>query len=311
MKYQLQIPGKTFCFGEYAALVGGSALLITTQPGFNMEFETTTEPQACPFHPLSPAGRYYENNKDFCSSWKVTFKDNYQGRGGFGASTAQFIGLSYFKRQTEAPETAISRGSFYKSIWQDYQDVNKQLNPEHVTAQLPSGYDLWAQLIGSVATVKRLTTESEMQFHHQRLDWPFPELEFFIVPTGFKVATHDHLGQLNPELLKGLSQLSDKMMVSVYTKDSYGFIEGLRTWNERLKGLNLVHAHTLDLLETLSQQSQIVFAKGCGALGADILFIAFKRGDQAHVKSILSEMNLNEAYDCKDIWDQETRVQLC
>jgi len=312
LKYHLQIPGKTFCFGEYAALVGGSAFLITTKPGFEIEFEASTEKQSCPFHPQSPAGTYYENNKEFFSSWQVTFKDHYQGRGGFGASTAQFIGLSYFKRQTEAYDATISQSSFYKSIWQDYQDVNKQLNPNLLPVQLPSGYDLWAQLIGSVSTLKRISTnDGDVQFNHQRMVWPFSELEFFIVPTGFKVATHEHLGTLNPDSLKGLSQLSDKMMVSLHDKDSDGFTEGLRLWNQRLKSLELVHPHTLDLLGKLAQFSEIVFAKGCGALGADILFVAYKRGNQQRVKSILAELNLNEVYDQSDLWEQEVRVQLC
>lgn len=310
MKYHLQIPGKTFCFGEYAALVGGSAMLITTKPGFEVEFEASTEPHECPFHPQSPAGLYYKKNQDFYSSWKVNFKDNYKGRGGFGASTAQFIGLSFFKRQTDAPETTISQSSFYKSIWQDYQDVNKELNPDISDAQLPSGYDLWSQLVGSVTTVKRFTTENDVQFNYQRMVWPFDGLDFLIVPTGFKVATHEHLGKLNTDSLKGLAQLSDKMIVSLQAKDHTGFLEELHTWNNRLKGLDLVHPHTLEILNALNKHSEIAFAKGCGALGADILFVAFMRGEQARVRLILSEMNLNEAYDRSDLWHQEVRVQL-
>lgn len=311
MKYHLQIPGKTFCFGEYAALVGGAAFLITTKPGFEVEFEATNEPQTCPFHPLSPAGRYYGNNENFFSSWKISFRDGYQGRGGFGASTAQFIGLAFFKRQTEAPDSMISQSLFYKSIWKEYQDVNKQLKPDLLSAQLPSGYDLWAQLIGSVSTIKRINNEGDSEFNHQRMMWPFPDLDFLIVPTGFKVATHDHLSELNPESLKSLSQVSDKMMASLHTKDSDGFIEGLRVWRERLSSLALIHPHTIDLLKKIDSYTQIAYAKGCGALGADILFVAFKQGERTAVRTILNEMNLNEVYDRHDLWDQDIRVQLC
>lgn len=310
MKYHLQIPGKTFCFGEYAALVGGSALLLTTQPGFEVEFEATNEPQECPFHPLSPAGLYYKKNQLFYSSWKVAFKDNYKGRGGFGSSTAQFIGLSYFRRQTEAPETTISQSSFFKSIWQDYADINKELNPDFEDSQRPSGYDLWAQLIGSVSTIKRIVTEGDMQFNYQRINWPFSDLDFLIVPTGFKVATHEHLGKLNTTSLKGLSQLSDKIMVSLQAKDHRGFLNDLKTWSHRLKALELVHPNTLEILGELNKYPEVAFAKGCGALGADIVFVVFVRGEQARVRLILSEMNLNEAYDCSDLWDKEVRVQL-
>lgn len=291
--------------------MGGSAFLITTKPGFEMEFKASTDEQSCPFHPQSPAGLFYENNREFYSSWNVSFTDHYQGRGGFGASTAQFIGLSFFKRQTEQVNAAISQSSFYKSIWQDYQDINTQLNPNTRTAHLPSGYDLWAQLMGAVCAVKRITVNGNVQFNHRRMVWPFSDLEFYIVPTGFKVATHEHLGNLDPESLKGLSQLSDTMMVSLHAKDSDGFIDSLRLWNKRLTSLKLVHPHTQELLGKLNEYSEIVVAKGCGALGADILFVAFKRSHQQRVKSILNDLNLNEAYDHSDLWEQEVRVQLC
>lgn len=286
-------------------------MLLTTKPGFDIEFEATNEPQECPFHPLSPAGQYYKNNQSFYSSWKVIFRDNYKGRGGFGASTAQFIGLSFFKRQTEAPETTISQSSFFKSIWQDYQDTNRQLNPALSEAQLPSGYDLWSQLIGAVSTVKRFSTDSDVQFNYQRMEWPFADLDFLIVPTGFKVATHEHLGTLNTESLKGLSHLSDKMMVSLQAKDHTGFLDELKTWNKRLMSLDLVHANTLEILNSLNTHPEVAFAKGCGALGADIVFVAFMRGEQARVRLILSEMKLNEAYDRSDLWNRDVRVQLC
>src|SRR4051812_39210067 len=80
-----QIPAKTFLIGEYAALVGHSAILLTTTPCF----ELSLEPSEKNFiHPESPAGLWLKKQE---ANIKLTWKDPYQGQGGLGASSAQFL----------------------------------------------------------------------------------------------------------------------------------------------------------------------------------------------------------------------------
>ncbi|MBL7543811.1 MAG: hypothetical protein JNL11_08340 [Bdellovibrionaceae bacterium] len=304
MKYQIQIPGKTFCFGEYAALVGGSALLITTEPGFEISFMETAERQVNPFHPRSPAGYFFEQNIDFFSQWRLFFKDNYSGRGGFGASTAQFAGLSLFKRHIE---TQLPANQLLKAVFQDYQQTNLNLNPELPSIQQPSGYDLQAQCHGGGLI---LVTKHQRELCSQEMDWPFPEHGFMIVPTGFKVATHTHLEALKGDLLHGLVDAS-KDLTRVWKNAKYGlFHDELVKWRGHLTSLNLVHPRTLELVRLLSEFPEVSLVKGCGALGADILFLVFMHRDQEKVRTILSEMHLNEAYDRHDLWKKEIQVQV-
>lgn len=306
MKYRIQIPGKTFCFGEYAALLGGPALLIATMPGFEMILKKAEAQTQNPFHLLSPGGKYFENNKDFFSDWQIDFVDHYQGRGGFGASTAQFLGLCYFKRHifSDLPPENIHYG-----VWQEYRSINESLKPELKSNQQPSGYDLWSQMLGGVCLVRPTLDNNRARFQNTRLEWPFPELSFLIVPTGIKVPTHDHLNTLNLAAVNELVQKSQQLTAAWLEKNQNEFLNLLRNWGQTLAALDLVHSRAKEILTALSQHPEILAAKGCGALGADLLFLAFLPRDFDRVKTILGEMQLNEAYDQRNLWEHEIKVQ--
>ena len=83
-----EVPSKTFLVGEYIALSGHPAVLLTTTPCFKVQ--QIAEPKLINIHPLSPAGRLW--NDAHCD-FGLSFEDPYQGMGGMGASTAQFIGV--------------------------------------------------------------------------------------------------------------------------------------------------------------------------------------------------------------------------
>ncbi len=82
------IPAKTFLLGEYAALAGQSAVLLTTSPCF--ELSLSKEAGLHGIHPDSPAGRWWKENAQ--SEVGLQWHDPYQGCGGLGASSAQFLG---------------------------------------------------------------------------------------------------------------------------------------------------------------------------------------------------------------------------
>jgi mevalonate kinase len=255
LKYRIQIPGKTFCFGEYAALAKGSALLITTGPGFEIQFEKSVEQMECPVHPESPAGRYYQLHIDFFVNWKIQFVDHYAGRGGFGASTAQFLGLALFLENQTGEESELV--TLRHKIWNDYNSIHQQMN----VSQLPSGYDLWAQMMGGVAMVKRVFTQPA-RFVASSTPWPFADLDFLIVPTGIKVATHKHLEQLNPDAVEQLAEFSDEMIASSAGGNSKAFLAAMESWQQQLGVNGLVHENTQALLKSLRQNKEVLFAKG-------------------------------------------------
>lgn len=306
MKYRIQIPGKTFCFGEYAALVGGPALLLATKPGFEMILKTAEGLTQNPFHPLSPAGRYFEKNKDFFNDWQVEFIDHYQGRGGFGASTAQFLGLCYFKRQMFSDNVP---DRLYFNVWNEYKSINRELKPDSKLTQQPSGYDLWSQMLGGTSLIQPEKTDDLVRFQNSKYQWPFEELSYVIVPTGFKVPTHDHLNSLNSESIAGLALKSEELAKAWSEKNQSEFLNQLRNWSETLMSLGLVHSYSLELLEKLEMHPEILVVKGCGAMGADLLFLVFMHRDYERIKIILSELQLRESYDQSDLWETEIKVQ--
>ncbi len=72
-----------------------------------------------------------------------------------------------------------------QSLLQDYLSV--AWNGEGTA---PSGADLIAQFNGQITYFDRL------HYQIETLTWPFSDLSFLIVRTGYKIATHHHLQKL-------------------------------------------------------------------------------------------------------------------
>lgn len=332
LKYRIQVPGKTFIFGEYSALAGGSALLAATAPGFELYFNNNHKSVTNPFHEQSPAGVYYKKNSDFFSRWSIDFIDHYQGRGGFGASTAQFLGLAYFKIWNDYSVRGLPPiQTISKMIWDQYTDQNfssykKSDSYSKDLFHLPSGYDLWAQTLGSISKIKRNYKNSTIQsnyksaleflendiaFESQHLIWPFKDLQYVIVPTGFKVATHEHLRDLQIESFKKLAIVSDNLMQAFEAGAEDSFVKEMKNWSSELESQTLVHPNSVKLLTRLRENPEIIFSKGCGALGADVILLAYRHKDQSHVKSQLESLGLRVFYNSRNVWNNELGVQKC
>ena len=93
----LSVPGKTFLLGEYVALDGGPSLLLSTEPRFELRVRARSRDVALPFHAQSPAGRFFERHADDLAAWEFEFRDPSGGRGGLGASSAQFALMYAFE----------------------------------------------------------------------------------------------------------------------------------------------------------------------------------------------------------------------
>ena len=93
---ELSVPGKVFLGGEYLALTGGTALLAGIEPRFRMLVEETSLEQKNPFHENSPAGKLWLKYQKQLAGYRVRFIDPFEGKGGFGGSTAEFVLLFSF-----------------------------------------------------------------------------------------------------------------------------------------------------------------------------------------------------------------------
>lgn len=261
-----QIPGKTFLIGEYVALQGGPAIVLTTKPCFTVRLNQTKE--MTNIHPASPGGRYWqEKAKDEFPDWHLSFYDPYQGKGGLGASSAQFLGAfwaHYFLKNKNYSASELLR--FYAQYtWQG-------------KGTPPSGYDLLAQMKAGCVSIFQ---EKEVV---QSQNWPFPHLSFLLFHSNRKLATHTHLAAFKqrPQCASLFAHAKSAYTAFLAAEES-GFLDALRAFAERLNALNLVADHTKLMLAQLKTEPDILAAKGCGALGADILLIITKQSEESKI----------------------------
>ncbi|RUQ96154.1 mevalonate kinase family protein [Legionella septentrionalis] len=248
-----QIPAKTFLLGEYAALAGGPALLLTTEPCFavNLTYAGNTDG----VHVLSPAGVWWAKNAP--ENAGLSWHDPYHGRGGMGASSAQFLGVYLACQTVQKKELGHQHllEAYLSCAWQG------QGLP-------PSGYDVLAQSMQGCVYIHK------QQGICESLPWVFADLSFVLLHTGKKLATHEHLQQsrrfLHVEELASIVCLAREAFAC---KDSGRLIDAVKQYHQQLAKFNLVSQHSLQLLQILNKYPQVAAAKGCGALGADVLLL--------------------------------------
>lgn len=263
------IPAKTFLVGEYAALKGQSAIVLTTTPCF--ELHKTEQPGLHGIHPNSPAGRWWAqcNLADYGFTWH----DPYAGLGGLGASSAQFLAvyLACAKIQNQIVEQ--------ETLLRDYQQIATQPGMQ------PSGYDVLAQYAQGCVYLNRRTET------YENYTWPFSDLGFILVHSQQKLATHDHLQSLVlTETTDHMSALVDHAKAAFLNASSYHLIEVVKAYHQALYEQNWVAEHTLNCIQRLYQETDALAIKGCGAMGADVILLLVK---QAQIAEHITRLNHN------------------
>jgi len=248
------IPAKTFLLGEYVAVAGGPALIATTTPCFTLA--ETDEPGLHGIHPQSPAGRWWADHG--INQLGLQWHDPYQGRGGMGASSAQFLAvyLAGIHLKNQSFNQQVLLGDYLQYAWQG-QGVP------------PSGYDVLAQSMHGCVYINREQALCQPQA------WPFPDLAFILVHTGKKLATHEHLQSMTPPAsINSLATIVDAAKRAMHVADSQQFVTAVNAYQQALIHLNLMASHSQEYVELLlKQQNHLLAAKGCGAMGADVLLL--------------------------------------
>ncbi|STX29798.1 Uncharacterised protein [Legionella beliardensis] len=247
-----QIPAKTFLVGEYIALAQAPAILVTTKPCFNFSLQ---ERGNSSIHPDSPAGRFWVKSGHTLN--QIHWQDPYLGRGGLGASSAQFIGAylaSCYLKKIPAEGQALLTG-YYQHAWRG----------EGVK---PSGYDIIAQAQHGCVYID----QKNNQLHCY--DWAFKDISFVLLHTGNKLATHHHLQEIKlPNSLNELPKLVEQAETAFIENNSAKLITAINSYQHELTKLNLVAPTTLQLLKLFKTNPDVLAIKGCGALGMDVLLL--------------------------------------
>lgn len=291
MRLRLKAPSKTFLVGEYAVLDGGKSLLASTGPHFEMHIESPGEGLAGGIHPNSPAGRWVRSHPQDFNSVKMSFVDPYGGAGGFGASGAQFLFVHLWSQMQSQNLQQLLQNLSVKKAWEDFQSFYLDLAPR----QRPSGADIVSQWKG------RFTLFESKNFSTQSLDWPFQNLEFALVRTNEKMTTHTHLQELGLKNFTGLKTIAAESAQAFLVADEEAFLSSLTRYAQELSKLNLVAFPTQELLGKIKGHSSVLMAKGCGAMGADVMAVFYRPSHRLEIQSFIQSLGLNVTSSLADL----------
>lgn len=247
------IPAKTFLLGEYIAMTGGPAIVLTTTPCFEVELCASKKEPA--FHPASPAGKFSVKNQ---IADRLTWHDPYRGLGGLGASSAEFLGAYWAdcSLQKKSISTQTMLEQYMAVAWSG-------------EGKRPSGYDVLAQASHHCVLIHQAKSMCAS------FVWPFHDLAFILVHTGQKLATHEHLKQVVFDETESL--LLEEAALLAFHAFSVGsdapLIQAVNAYHTALHKMNLVAEHTLRQIGDISSLVHPLAIKGCGALGADVILM--------------------------------------
>ncbi|MDF1647003.1 MAG: hypothetical protein P1U61_08525 [Legionellaceae bacterium] len=247
-----QIPAKTFLLGEYVALQGGPAIVLTTEPCFEVGLTTATQP-APAIHPASPAGCFWKQSG---MTEHLTWFDPYNGIGGLGASSAQFLGayLAYLSKHHQP------------LVEQALLDTYWEVSFKKGEGMRPSAYDVLAQAQHGCVYLNRSQSKNRVYA------WPFSDIAFVLLHTGEKLATHHHLQALQcMDAAHILSPIVDLGIQAFEQASSALLIEAVNTYYQQLIALDLVASETQKKTKRLFEHPDVLALKGCGAMGADVI----------------------------------------
>ncbi|MFK8138452.1 MAG: hypothetical protein AB8E15_08840 [Bdellovibrionales bacterium] len=273
---QLSCPSKSFLIGEYAVLEGGHGIVVGTGPRFVCKASAVSEGDESSISGVSPAGPamdFLKDNLECFSKWKIQMEDPHNGGGGFGWSSAQFLFLYTLNEMVKSesfeslPDINPSRllEDFLRYSWDG-------------EGWAPSGLDILSQLEGGILNIQspRKVEDGklrpiEMGTYDKLGQWPFDDIQFVLMRTGNKIATHTHLSNLDSIGSSILGKLSEDAGSSLLDKNEESFISSINDFREALRDQDLVDPSSWNFQTQILQRPEVLAIKGCGALGADVI----------------------------------------
>ena len=271
----LTIPSKTFVVGEYLALNGGPALLMMHTPCFEFQLFFTKTKRSFKnnlFHKQSPAAKFLNQHLPHLVGCSMKFTDPHRVKGGYGASSAEFIAAVYLVHL--ATQEQKVHYPTLQVILDAYQNATRKSD-----TLLPSGYDVLAQsatLQVSDACNNTTNSKSKLIYINQHsvvdcLAWPFDRLKIKTKRISTSCATHEHLSHLKTINTQPLQIITEQCYDSVHNSNPEIFINSINDYQTSLENLNLQLETTKHLCRQKRNEANVLASKGCGALGADVL----------------------------------------
>ena len=281
----LSAPAKTFMVGEYAVLAGGPALMLCTAPRF--ELRVTRGPTAVVGIPAAaPAARWLGARAPLLDDYHLEFVDPFAGAGGLGASGAQFLLCHALTTLLQSSFARGLDGPVLADLWSDYRAL---------AAGGGSGADVLSQRAGAVAEVDLTALTARAR------PWPYPELGWTLVRTHRRVATHEHVGALGADTPSLFVRPAQECVAAFGAAPSEVFVKKLREFSDAIVEFGLQAETTANLVRRLEGEPWCLLAKGCGALGAEVILLLHPSGDRERVRDHLRRQSLTAIADDRDL----------
>lgn len=253
----LSLPSKTFLLGEYAVLEGGHALLLGHQPNF--EASLVPGPPAHSFHAESPAGRWLKAHP---AQGTLTFRDPHRGAGGFGGSGAEFV-AAFATGHTLPTDSFWSNKPRQRFAWLAWE----------ASRDFPgSGADVLTQAYGINLGQEFLLG---IDIENKNLEDIRPGklgLTLSLFHTGRKLATHEHVNEPRRLPFDELQEHTVNALEALRASNGRWFAQCLDGYGVALARAGLLAPHSAQALGALPEE-HVLAAKGCGAMGADVLAV--------------------------------------
>jgi len=272
VKLCISFPGKTFLIGEYIVMEGAPALLVNTRPRFQFNVQYPVHKGAQPFHGNSSAVRFIEENKKVFSSIFIAYFEAYKH--GFGLSGAEFNCVYLLE--------ALLRGRSIGDI-DCFDLLEKYLSFLAPKGSVPSGADVVSQWLGKVCIFSKPSVA-------ESINWPFGDLSFALIQTGESLPTWKHLENLEQKDFSQLKEISFIAMESIRSSSESLFLQSIQDYQKALEEEGLTHPSTKKIIQELGAHSEVLAVKGCGAMGAELVSVFFKKN--------LKNLDFLKNYNC-------------
>lgn len=263
--------------GEYAVLHGASALIATMTQRFGLKRTNRASNTISSESPASKLLRGVHAHYEF--------SDPFEGRGGFGASSAQFA-MAYAEKFVALGREDLIGRNLWRRVWTDYRFLHEG------KPVLPSGADLIAQWFGGLV---RFNVETQELVSLK----PGSILGRILVFSGChqegrKVPTHMHLSQLSEhpsyskmkEQLPRALDLVRRFGTAIEQNDEVQLSQAMNQYREWIESLGFCAKQTRSDVDEILKIPGVLAAKGIGALHADGILVFVQGPHVASPESI-------------------------
>ncbi len=264
-------------------------MLMNTRPRFELRVNTRGSGLVGGLSPNSPAGQWIRQNKLLFAKVDIDFLDPHSQAGGFGASSAQYLLTNILSQILKSPG---DRKDFpIEPIWRAYRNI-ETVSDEGLR---PSGADIVGQFVGGLCGFQM------EPFQAKGFRWPFPDHDVLLIQTGRKTTTHEHLRGLKRMNTEELAWIYARAMETMAAGDAQAFFDSVNDYYAELLEMGLVTESTQVLVTSLLSRPFVRAAKGCGAMGSDVVAAFIAKESRPVVEKLIRELGYEVAADVEQM----------